>query len=271
MEATKKIGENLPTAEELKALTDRVKTASATMMHKLSSEKHQNGVTNLRDLILSIAKNNCPEKYDEICLMYAGAQPYQKPVTGPAPEQLKAAAIVGKVVNMFLATFGYFGFAELPVFQQETMKALAMLHLGYRPQQSTDLNGSKAVYLCGKSQIGKTTVFEFLKETGYFKYRIVTSYDLSMRGSADPAGVIADYSQGQYLVIDEVGMEQTAKHFGATHDVVAEIIHGRYSKGLHTHFTSNYDVDSLPYDHHIKMRIKQGCNIIATNAEPFLK
>jgi len=176
------------------------------------------------------------------------------------------------------ATHGFaqmFGktFAQLPIFQQEAIKAMCMHHVGYIPEGHTPYNFNKGVYIGGPSQVGKTSIFAYLKKLPSFNYRIVTSYQLSaLAQSVGERGVVEEYSKGQHLVIDEVGWEELALVYGQRIDIVPLIIHARHGQGKITHYTSNFRVEDLRYEEHIKMRIRQGCNVIeAVGANPFMQ
>jgi DNA replication protein DnaC len=181
------------------------------------------------------------------------------------------AEIVALASNGFALQFGK-TFAQLPHYQQKAIKAMCMKHLGYEPKNADGLNAEKGLYIAGPSQIGKTAVFEYLKSIG-FKYRIVTAYQLaSFAHTYGEESLVAEYTKGQYLVIDEIGWEEPAKVYGQLIDVVPLLIHSRFRNRVSTHFTSNFRVDDLRYEDHIKMRIKQSCNVIETGKEsPFLK
>ncbi len=229
--------------------------------------------TEFAKILEQIAVSNFGEQKARELLAAASTQIAKEPALWKEQKQeVLLVDIVARVANGFASDFGT-AFDRLPKFQQDAIKCLCALHLNYSPKDFA-YSHDKAVYLCGVSQIGKTTVFEWLrkKAPSFFVFRIVTAYELTRLFSSLGHAGIETYMNGKCLVIDEVGMEMQGKHFGTASDVVTDIIHERYRKGLLTHMTSNFLVDDLPYGIHIKNRIKQGCNlIVAKGATPFMR
>jgi DNA replication protein DnaC len=207
-------------------------------------------------------------EYKEKVWQESEAQRYERIVN--AEHAVKLAA------NGFALQFGK-TFEQLPSFQRKTIKAMAMLHLGYKPRDLEGLSFQKGVFLSGNSQIGKTSIFNYLRNIEGFEFRIVTSYELVVMANSFQQqklpidSIVKEYgTKGKCLVIDEVGMEGKADY---GKDIVPQIIHMRYGRGLITHYTSNKSIEDLynRYEEHIVMRIKQGCNIIEAYNDPFLK
>ena len=179
-----------------------------------------------------------------------------------------------EVIAGFCKVFGHPHFSNLPDFQQEILKMMCAIHLGIIPTDGTKLNMHKGIFVAGAPQIGKTSVFVFLKQTPYFNFRLITSYKLKALCEEHGARAITEYgTRGKCLVIDEIGWEDKAVHFGNTIDAVAEVIHQRNERGLLTHMTSNMSLDTLKtrYQPHIVARIQKMCNLIEVKgATPFL-
>jgi len=170
-----------------------------------------------------------------------------------------------EVIKGFCKVFGMPHLSNLPLFQQDILKMMCAIHLGIIPKDGTQLNMKKGIFVAGAPQIGKTTVFVYLKQTPYFSFRLVTSYKLKALCEEHGARAIDEYgNKGQCLVIDEIGWEDKAVHYGNHIDAVAEVIHQRNERGLLTHMTSNMSIEALKgrYQPHIVARIQKMCNVI---------
>lgn len=206
------------------------------------------------------------------------AAEYAKKVTDKEerrPDVFDLRAVSNEVCEGFAKMFGH-SFNGLPFFQQDMLRMMCAIHLGVHLKGKLHcalerpFNLNKGIFVAGQPQIGKTSVFVYLKRTPHFRYRIVTSEQLRKEAEHYGGSVIDNYAKGQTLVIDEVGWEQKAKCYGNTIDVVAEVIHARHANGLRTHMTSNMTLEDLEgrYEPHIIARIKNSCNVLyATDAQ----
>lgn len=176
-----------------------------------------------------------------------------------------AREVSKKVCLGFAKIFGLSQFSHLPPFQKELLTIMCAVHLGIMPANGGNFNMNKGVFVAGKPQIGKTSVFVYLKSTPYFSYRIVTGSKLMELCNSHGAAAMEEYgSRGKCLVIDEIGWEEVAQHYGTKIDAVAEVIHRRNARGLMTHITSNMPIEALKerYQPHIVARIERMCNVI---------
>lgn len=165
----------------------------------------------------------------------------------------------------------------LPFFQQDMLAMMCAIHIKaglpypLKMQMPRPFSASKGIFVAGAPQIGKTSVFVYLKRLPYFRYRIVTSEQLRSQTEKYGASVADNYAKGEVLVIDEVGWERPALSYGNKIDIVAEIIHARHAAGRITHMASNMTLEQLRerYDPHIVARIENTCNVLlAVGAKP---
>ena len=133
----------------------------------------------------------------------------------------------------------------------------------------------RGLCLAGQCGLGKT---KFLSE--YIDCRMLTSGEIVKRYMADGytegfgEWVHGTYHSGlchvqaQDVSIDELGWEKTAKRYGETLDVLADIIGERYNHwrnhGAKTHLTTNLTAKELDqrYGRRITDRIREMCFIV---------
>lgn len=182
-----------------------------------------------------------------------------------------ARAKAREVSQGFAKVFGLSQFSHLPPFQQQLLTMMCAIHLRVMPKNMSGFNMDKGIFVAGKPQIGKTSVFIYLKSTNYFRYRVITGNQLFELCKSHGMAVINEYgTRGACLLIDEIGWEDAAQNYGSAKiDAVAEILHRRHARGLMTHITSNMSIDDLSerYQPHIVARIKSMCNIIEVKGQ----
>lgn len=147
-----------------------------------------------------------------------------------------------------------------------------------------DLN--KSIALIGRTGSGKTKTMEIMSQymniddVKYikngklirFNYKIISSREIVNQYAIKGYDAIQKYIMISNICIDDIGSESiSAKYYGTELNAIEEIIEMRYSKGLMTHFTSNYNTDDILelYGSRVHSRIMQTCNIITLNGKDY--
>jgi hypothetical protein len=144
------------------------------------------------------------------------------------------------------------------------------------------LDLKKGILLSGPIGCGKTTLMSLVK---YFfqpgkQYQIKSTRDISFEFEKDGYRVINRYSKSlsnlsytnpvpNIFCFDDLGIEQTQKHFGNECNVMAEILLSRYdlfiSKGIPTHLTTNLSASEIEgkYGNRVRSRMREMFNLVA--------
>lgn len=134
---------------------------------------------------------------------------------------------------------------------------------------------------CGKSTLSRLISHFCPRET---QYLVKPTREISFEFEKDGYSVINLYSRGSYFKIggmpvpkvwcfDDLGLEQTPKHFGNECNVMAEILLARYdlfvSKHMLTHITTNLSASELEaiYGNRIRSRMREMFNLVAFDRE----
>ncbi len=147
-------------------------------------------------------------------------------------------------------------------------------------KRNLDLN--KGILLTGPIGCGKTTLMNLLK---YFfqsgkQYKVKSTRDISFEFETEGYKVINRYSKNpaklsysnpvpNIYCFDDLGIEQTQKHFGNECNVMGEILLSRYdlfiSKGIPTHLTTNLSASEIEekYGNRVRSRMREMFNLVA--------
>jgi hypothetical protein len=145
-----------------------------------------------------------------------------------------------------------------------------------------NLDLKKGILLSGPIGCGKTSLMSLVK---YFfqpgkQYQIKSTRDISFEFEKDGYKVINRYSKKppnlsytnpfpNIFCFDDLGIEQTQKHFGNECNVMAEILLSRYdlyiSKGIPTHLTTNLSASEIEekYGNRVRSRMREMFNLVA--------
>jgi len=130
---------------------------------------------------------------------------------------------------------------------------------------------------CGKSSLMK--LFNYFFQQGK-QYQIKSTRDISFEFEKEGFKVINRYSKNplnlsysnpvpNIFCFDDLGVEQSQKHFGNECNVMAEILLSRYdlfiSKGIPTHLTTNLSASEIEekYGNRVRSRMREMFNLVA--------
>lgn len=144
------------------------------------------------------------------------------------------------------------------------------------------LSLSKGLLVAGPIGCGKTSL---LRLVSWFcprerQFQVKPTREIAFEFEKDGYWVISQYSKGSYFKIgavpvpkvwcfDDLGLEETPKHFGNGCNVMAEILLARYdlfvAKGMLTHLTTNLSASELEaiYGNRIRSRMREMFNLVA--------
>ncbi len=144
------------------------------------------------------------------------------------------------------------------------------------------LDLKKGILLSGPIGCGKTTLMSLVK---YFfqprkQYQIKSTRDISFEFEKNGYKVINRYSKSlsnlsytnpvpSIFCFDDLGIEQTQKHYGNECNAMAEILLSRYdlfiSKGIPTHLTTNLSASEIEekYGNRVRSRMREMFNLVA--------
>ncbi len=134
---------------------------------------------------------------------------------------------------------------------------------------------------CGKSTLARLISYFCARES---QFMVKPTREISFEFEKDGYAVINRYSKGSYFKIggipvpkvycfDDLGLEQTPKHFGNECKVMAEILLARYdlfmTKRMQTHITTNLSASELEaiYGNRIRSRMREMFNLVAFDRE----
>ncbi|WP_430973786.1 ATPase [Sunxiuqinia rutila] len=130
---------------------------------------------------------------------------------------------------------------------------------------------------CGKSSLARLISYFCPREK---QFMVKPTREISFEFEKNGYSVINHYSKGSYFRIgglpvpkvycfDDLGLEQTPKHFGNECNVMAEILLARYdlfvAKRMLTHLTTNLSASELEaiYGNRIRSRMREMFNLVA--------
>jgi DNA replication protein DnaC len=145
---------------------------------------------------------------------------------------------------------------------------------------------TKSLCIMGRTGSGKSATMQILSE--YLKIDNVfferNGKKISFNFNIFSARKIAsDFAENGYeglekyliysnICIDDFGSEPNESlHYGTRLNVIPEIIEERYSRGLTTHFTTNFDDELIKneYNDRVHSRIIEQCNLIKLSDKDF--
>jgi len=137
-----------------------------------------------------------------------------------------------------------------------------------------DLN--KGILLNGPVGCGKTSLMKLLRSFQYknFDYAVISSRDIAHAYNQDGFAIIHKYGRSQRIYcFDDLGVEQTIKHFGNECNTMGEILLNRYdlmvNYGIVTHATTNLDANKLEavYGNRVRSRLREMFNLVGFGRE----
>lgn len=137
-------------------------------------------------------------------------------------------------------------------------------------QHGLDLQ--KGILLTGPVGCGKTSLMTLLPEFMYpfQKYPVKSTREIAAQFHKDGYGIIHDLGRRQKpICLDDLGVEQSVKHFGNECNTVGEILLQRYDMhvnyGIITHATTNLNANELEkiYGNRVRSRLRSMFNLIS--------
>lgn len=167
-------------------------------------------------------------------------------------------------------------------FNTEIIHRLASYFSADPKVEEEGLSLRKGIMLVGPVGCGKTTIMKAFSLNSKNPFAFVSSRkvaseytdkkdggDYVIKKYSSPCSVYPQQNFGFDKIgycFDDIGVEQTQKHFGNERDVIPEIIYSRYDAGLHhqTHFTANMTADDIEktYGSRIRSRLREMCNFV---------
>lgn len=167
-------------------------------------------------------------------------------------------------------------------YNQKIIESLARYFSADASAAQSDLNLKKGIMLVGPVGCGKTTIMKAFSINSQNPFAFVSSRrvaseytdkkdggDYVIKKYSSPCSVYPQQNFGFDKIgycFDDIGVEQTQKHFGNERDVIPEIIYSRYDARLHhqTHFTANLTADDIEktYGSRIRSRLREMCNFV---------
>jgi DNA replication protein DnaC len=133
------------------------------------------------------------------------------------------------------------------------------------------LDLKKGILLIGPVGCGKTSLMTLLPEFmfPFQKYPVKNTRDIAAEYHKDGFEVIHKYGRREKpICLDDLGVEQTIKHFGNECNTVGEILLQRYDMhlnyGVITHATTNLNAEELEkiYGNRVRSRLRSMFNLI---------
>lgn len=151
-----------------------------------------------------------------------------------------------------------------------------------RFESRPDLRLSKGLLLCGGVGIGKSTIMKLFQRNQICSYRVISCRDVEGDFAALGEDALREYSTNTKIALnsdpfghqqlgycfDDLGTEDTAKHYGRVKNVMQSVILNRYDVGdiplNTTHITTNLSDEELKvrYDDRAIDRMREMFNII---------
>jgi len=166
-------------------------------------------------------------------------------------------------------------FGETFKFYKEDEEILEKLFLyAIHDIENCEKNGidlKKGILLIGPVGCGKTTLMKLFSELTHEKlhYFVKATRDITAEFIEDGFQVLQRYGKTyKNYCFDDLGVEQSIKHFGNECNVIGEILLSRYeymkiNKGI-THATTNLNANDLEkiYGNRVRSRLREMFNVI---------
>lgn len=136
-------------------------------------------------------------------------------------------------------------------------------------EHNIDLN--KGILLIGPIGCGKTSFMTLLRHFLYrpYLYPVKPTREIATEFQQDGYAVIQKYAKmPTHLCLDDLGAEQSVKHFGNNCNTIGEILLDRYEllmqEGILTHATTNLDANQLEaiYGNRVRSRLRGMFNVV---------
>lgn len=143
------------------------------------------------------------------------------------------------------------------------------------------MSRKKGILLMGNIGTGKSMLMELFSRNPFCPYRVFDcrglAEDFSKRGTQAVEGCyqtieisapVRFYGHEKMgLCLDDIGAEESRKHFGSNQTVIADIVQSRYQRDIpfqYTHATTNLTADqiSAEYGERVRSRMREIFNVV---------
>jgi hypothetical protein len=174
-------------------------------------------------------------------------------------------------------TYGKF-FSLYPDDTQIIGKLIAWFIRDEETAKRKGIDLEKGILLSGPVGCGKTSLMNLMRFfTDHNRHSMKPCRDIAFEFQKHGFEVVHRYACHSWLpnspariyCFDDLGTEQSLKHYGQECNVMAEIILSRYKKFTRhrdfTHFTTNLSADEIEniYGPRVRSRLREMCNLIA--------
>lgn len=153
------------------------------------------------------------------------------------------------------------------------LRKLLIYHVGDQELcAAAGIDLEKGILLTGPIGCGKTTLMQLFQILSYKhqRYRVIPTRKIAYEFQAEGFQIIHKYAQTiAPICLDDLGLEQTIKHFGNDCNTIAEILLQRYelyrSEDILTHATTNLTSSELEklYGNRVRSRLREMFNLIS--------